>query len=181
MRVVGKWAAVSCALALVLGVGAFLHLNVRFGSFSEDKIAADAAETVLIRQLNNGEFDAIYDGAADAMKQSIPRAQFIGAVKQSVLRTGKLSGDTSAATTCFPGQVRMVRWFKGMNGEDFTALIHWYVPDGRRAYLVMMQLNPGRLEVDPKVVQDHQCKRIYGSPNFSLSIVARNKTVISLR
>jgi len=72
---------------------------------------------------------------------------------------GVITEDVEGATTCFPNDVRLVRWLKSSKGNELTAMVRWYVPDGEHAQLIMMQISPGHSSVDPKIVQEHSCTK----------------------
>jgi hypothetical protein len=146
-------------LVAVLAVCVLLAARVRihFGYFSDDRAAAVAAEGKMIRQYNAKDFDAIYDGAADALKSAVPRRQVTDAMKLTFDNFGAVVDDNEAATTCFPNQVRMVRWMKSASGGELTALVTWFVPDGKHAQLVSAQISPGHASFDPAIVRAHSC------------------------
>ena len=111
----------------------------------------------MIHQYNARDFDAIYDGAADALKAGVPRAQVTNAMKETFDKYGMIADDNAAATTCFPNQVRMVRWMKSGNGSELTALVTWFVSDGKTAKLLSAQISSGHASFDPDIVRAHSC------------------------
>ncbi len=110
-----------------------------------------------MRQYNAKDFDAIYDGAAAALKSGVSRQQATDAMKQTFDKFGVMVDDNEAASTCFPNQVRMVRWMRSANGSELTALVTWFVPDGKNAKLVSAQISPGHASFDPEIVRAHSC------------------------
>lgn len=142
-----------------VGVSFAAGVRIHFGYFADDRVAAIKAEDIMIRQYNAKDFDAIYNGAADALKAGVSRQQVTDAMKQTFDRFGAVVDDKEAATTCFPNQVRMVRWLKSENGGALTALVTWFVPDGRNAKLVSAQISTGHASFDPAIVRAHSCTR----------------------
>ncbi|PMS16988.1 hypothetical protein C0Z18_21200 [Trinickia dabaoshanensis] len=132
-------------------------VRIHFGYFSDDRAAAITAEGAMIRHYNAEDFDAIYDGAADALKSGVSRRLVTDAMKLTFDKFGVVVDDKEAATTCFPNQVRMVRWMKSANGSELTALVTWFVPDGKNAKLVSAQISPGHASFDPAIVRAHSC------------------------
>ncbi|QYD68243.1 DUF3887 domain-containing protein [Paraburkholderia edwinii] len=152
-----KWTIGLVAIVVITGILVAAKVHVRFGRFADDKAAADAAENAMIRQYNERNFDAIYDSASDALKSELSRAQVTDAMKQTFDKYGVIGDDSAAATTCFPYQVRMVRWMKAENGTELTALVTWFVPDGKHAMLVSAQISPGHSSFNPDIVRAHSC------------------------
>ncbi len=111
----------------------------------------------MIRQYNAKDFDAIYDGAADALKSGVSRQRVTDAMRLTFDKFGVVIEDKEAATTCFPNQVRMVRWMRSGNGDELTALVTWFVPDGKNAKLVSAQISPGHASFDQAIVRAHSC------------------------
>ena len=141
------------AICISIAAGVRIH----FGYFADDRVAALKAEKTMIRQYNAKDFDAIYDGAADALKSGMSRQQVTDAMKWTFDKFGVVVDDDEAATTCFPNQVRMVRWMRSANGSQLTALVTWFVPDGKNAKLVSAQISPSHASFDPAIVQAHSC------------------------
>ncbi len=152
----GKW-KIAVAIAVLLSIGLLLKLKIHFGYFADDKAASDSAEAVVIQRFNSGKFDAIYDSFADVAKKAVARKQAVDAMSETFDRYGSITEDIVGATTCFPQQVRMVRWLKSSKGDDLTAMMIWSVPDGEHAALVMMQIVPGHSPVNPETVRAHSC------------------------
>lgn len=151
-----KW---KLLLALVVTAGAILFLlgfRLHIGYFAEDRQAALAAEAQLIRLFNSKQFDAIYDQAADAMRATVGREQAVQAMEATIKMYGPIVEDVEGATTCFPDQVRMLRWMKSSNGTDLTQLSQWSTP-GDEAKLLMMNIFPGHDVADPEIVNRHRC------------------------
>ncbi|WP_254616458.1 DUF3887 domain-containing protein [Burkholderia metallica] len=162
--------SIAAVVAVLICVGLFLVTKVHFGYYSHDKSLADDAERVAIQRFNSKQFDAIYDSFADNVKKTIPRRQALDAMNATFDRFGEITQDAEAATTCFPEQVRMVRWLKSSKGGDMSAMIIWYVPDEKHVELVMMQFVPGHSPVDPDIVRAHSCSgRGYGAPRTRAS------------
>lgn len=151
-----KW-KIALALVVLLGATLFaLGLRIHFGYFAEDRRAALRAETLLVQRFNAGQFDQIYDAAADAMRAAVPRERTVEAMRATMAAYGTIVEDQEGATTCFPDQVRMVRWLKSSNGSNLTQMSIWYTPGGD-ARLLMMQISPGHASVDPEVVNRNRC------------------------
>ena len=159
---------------MVIGVallGALIfRIRIHAGSYVKDKRLAEAAERTLIQRFNGRQFDAIYDSSADATKRSVSHDQFIVAIQSDFDTSGLIVDDVEAATTCFPEQVRMVRWLKTSKGTEQTAMIIWYLPDESRAQLLMIQVSPGHAPVSSEIVKAHPCSgRVYVTPGSSAS------------
>ncbi|MGS0895958.1 hypothetical protein ACVBGC_26005 [Burkholderia stagnalis] len=145
-------------LPIVLSAAALLVLRtrIRFGYFADDRRAALRAEAMLVQRFNARRFYAIYDTAADAMRAAVPRAQAVAAMHATLDAYGTIVEDIEGATTCFPDQVRMVRWLKSSNGTALTQMSLWSTPGGD-AKLPMMRIFPGRAGVDPEIVRRNRC------------------------
>lgn len=120
-----------------------LGMRIHFGYYADDRQAALRAEALVVQRFNAQAFDAIYDDAADAMRAMLKAY-------------GTIVEDNEGATTCFPDQVRMVRWLRSSNGTDLTQVSLWSTPGGD-AKLVMMRISPGRVSVDPEIVHRNRC------------------------
>lgn len=156
---------ITALVAVLICIGLFLVFKVHFGYYSHDKLTSDSAEKLTIQRFNSRQFDAIYDSFADNVKKVVPRKQAVDAMNATFDRFGTVTEDIEGATTCFPEQVRMVRWLKSSKGDDLSAMMIWYVPNGEHAELVMMQIVPGHSSVDPEIVRAHSCSgRAYGTP-----------------
>ncbi|HDR8929805.1 MULTISPECIES: hypothetical protein [Burkholderia] len=159
-----KW-KIAGLIAVLISVGVLMKLKVHFGYFAHDKAASLSAERVAIQRFNNKQFDAIYDSFADNVRKSVSRPQAVESMKETFDQYGSITEDIEGATTCFPEQVRMVRWLKSAKGNDLTAMMIWFVPDGEKAELVMMQIVPGHSPVNPETVRAHSCSgRAYAAP-----------------
>lgn len=135
---------VALALVALAGVAWFaLGMRIHFGYYADDRQAALRAEALVVQRFNAQAFDAIYDDAADAMRATLKAY-------------GTIVEDNEGATTCFPDQVRMVRWLRSSNGTDLTQVSLWSTPGGD-AKLVMMRISPGRVSVDPEIVHRNRC------------------------
>ena len=119
-------------------------------------MAALRAETLLVKRFNAKQFDLIYEDAAPAMRDAVPRKQVVEAMAATMGAYGVIVEDAEGAVTCFPDQVRMVRWLKTSSGAELTQMSMWHTPGGD-AKLLMMQILPGRTTVDPEVVLRHRC------------------------
>ncbi|MBN3742330.1 MULTISPECIES: hypothetical protein [Burkholderia] len=148
---------VALALVALAGVAWFaLGLRIHFGYYADDRQAALRAEALVVQRFNAQAFDAIYDDAADAMRATVSRAQAVDAMRATLKAYGTIVEDNEGATTCFPDQVRMVRWLRSSNGTDLTQVSLWSTPGGD-AKLVMMRISPGRVSVDPEIVHRNRC------------------------
>lgn len=152
-----KWKIGLVVAVLAICVSVASGVRIHFGYFSDDRAAAIAAEGTMMRQYNAKDFDAINDGAADALRSGVSRRQVTDAMKLTFDKFGTVVDDKEAATTCFPNQVRMVRWMRSANGSELTALMTWFVPDGKNAKLVLAQISPGHASFDPSIVRAHSC------------------------
>lgn len=147
------------ALILACGLVAALLLSrchVHLGYFAEDRAAAVEAETVVMQRFNAMQFDKIYDDSSEAMKGAVTRDQAVESIRATFERFGTISEDREAAITCFPNQVRMVRWLKSSRGDELTQISAWDTPGGE-AKLIMMQISPGHQTVDLSLVNKHPC------------------------
>jgi hypothetical protein len=147
----------TAVIVVLLVAGLLLVIRDHFGYFAHDKAAADLAERLVIERFNSRQFDDIYDSLADNAKKALSRGQAVDAMSATFELYGRITGDIEGATTCFPEQVRMVRWLKSSKGEDLTAMEIWYVPDRDKAELVMMKIAPGHSPVNPETVRAHSC------------------------
>jgi hypothetical protein len=151
-----KW-KITIALIVVVGTVLLgLGFRIHIGYFSEDRIAALRAEALLVKRFNSKQFDLIYADAAQAMRDAVSRRQMVEAMTATMDAFGTIVEDTEGAVTCFPDQVRMVRWLKSSSGAELTQMSMWYTPGGD-AKLLMMQISPGREAVDPAIVEQHRC------------------------
>lgn len=148
-------ALVVVCIFIVLFVVSRLH--VYFGYFPDDKAASEIAETALVRRYNAKQFNDIYLNAADAFKSGQTEEVAVAAMNASFKMYGEIATDTEAATTCFPRQVRMVRWLSTIAGKDLTEMSMWYVPDGKAAKLLSFRVSPGRAAFDPASAKTHSC------------------------
>lgn len=151
-----KWKVAIAVILTIGGVLLGLGFRIHIGYFADDRAAALRAEARLIQRFNAKEFNAIYDDAAQAMRDAVPRAKVVGAMVATMDAYGPIVEDTEGAVTCFPDQVRMVRWLKSSNGTELTQMSMWYTPGGD-AKLLMMQISPGREAVDSTIVDRHRC------------------------
>ncbi|PCE33003.1 hypothetical protein BZL54_07690 [Burkholderia ubonensis subsp. mesacidophila] len=145
---------VACVLAIVIVAA---RTRIHFGYFDDDKAAAVLAESRFVEQYNAQHFGEIFDGATDGFKTGVSREQLVAMLKYGFDLYGPLMGDEGAATTCFPEQVRMVRWFKSSKGSDLTVKLIWHVPDGKHARLAWLNLETGHAAFDPEIVKAHAC------------------------
>jgi hypothetical protein len=156
---------ISAVMVVLLGSALLLMVKVHFGYFAKDKVTTDQAEKLVIQRFNSRQFDAIYEDFADDAKKALSREQAVDAMNATSELYGRITEDVEGATTCFPEQVRMVRWLKSSKGTDLTAMMIWYVPGGEKARLVMMQIVPGHSTVNPETVAAHSCSgRAYVAP-----------------
>jgi hypothetical protein len=157
--------SITAVVAVLICVGLFLVVKVHFGYYAKDKLNSVSAEHATIQRLNSRQFDAIYDSFADNARKAVPRRLAVDAMAATVDRYGTITEDIEGATTCFPEQVRMVRWLKSSKGNELTAMIIWYIPDEEHAELVMMQIVPGHSSVNPEIMRAHSCsRRAYATP-----------------
>ncbi|VWC44501.1 hypothetical protein BLA13014_07159 [Burkholderia aenigmatica] len=148
---------VALALVALTGIALFtLGTRIHFGYYADDRQAALRAEALVVQRFNAQAFDAIYDDAADAMRAAVSRTQAVDAMRATLKAYGTIVEDNEGATTCFPDQVRMVRWLKSSNGTDLTQISLWSTPGGD-AKLVMMRISPGHSSVDPEIVHRNRC------------------------
>lgn len=138
--------------AVLLGLG----LRVHVGYFADDRAAALRAEALLIQRFNARQFDSIYDDAAQAMRDSVPRKTAVDAMAATMDAFGTIVEDREGVATCFPNQVRMVRWLKSSKGIELTQMSTWSTPGGD-AKLLMIHISQGRAAVDPTIVERHRC------------------------
>jgi hypothetical protein len=137
----------------------FLHLRIHFGYYADDKAEVNAAEIKLIQQLNEQRFNDIYDAAADAFKAAQTRDKSTSVMKATYDLYGTITEDAEAATSCFPQQVRMVRWLKTSKGNELTEMSAWYVLNGKPT-LLMFQVNQGHSPVSYSAAHGHPCDAV---------------------
>lgn len=111
----------------------------------------------MLQRCNAQRLDEICDSATDALKAAQPREKSVEATKESFDLYNSILPDGGAARTCFPEQVRMVRWLRSAKGSDLAEMIIWRVPDGKNTQLVSVSPGPGHASFDNAVVKAHSC------------------------
>lgn len=79
--------------AVLLGLGVRVHV----GYFADDRAAALRAEALLIQRFNARQFDSIYDDAAQAMRDSVPRKTAVDAMAATMDAFGTIVEDREGA------------------------------------------------------------------------------------
>ncbi len=117
------------------------NINVRAGSYAQDRNLATAAVERFHAQYNADQFTSIYNEAGAGFKNSAPQNVIVASMKQTKQRYGNVVTDLCVGENTFPGgQVRLAYNTKFQKGNE-TEMFIWQ-SDGQKATLQMVKISP---------------------------------------
>jgi hypothetical protein len=133
-------------ISLAIASLASCSFSVRPIYKDEEKKTAGRAVALLHAQINAEQYDAIYDGAHDVLKNASSKAEFSSVFKQAREITGKILEVTQHWENVIigaPVQVRAVYNVKCENG-NFEEWFNFIMStDGKNALLASYHIQPG--------------------------------------